>query len=253
MRTNADRMADWHREILRPRLRSCAARARRGLARGWRRGRAAVVDIGLADFDRPLAGRASADTRSRADPAQAARARRRHCPCCCGCSRSSACLWANVPWSERFWGLEGFHKLLVIPLLLAQFRRSERGIYVVYGFFFSCTAMLFASWGLMALWKLWSGLRSGKNSRAAGEGLHRAEHGVSDLRCRAARVRGERWHAQRRLAVGAVLLALIFLGEHFLHRARAHGACDPSAAAGHLRLPLFRLERSARGAVLPRP
>src|SRR5436853_4981281 len=26
-------------------------------------------------------------------------------------------LWANVPWSERFGGLEGFHKLLVVPLL----------------------------------------------------------------------------------------------------------------------------------------
>src|SRR5947209_12315108 len=38
--------------------------------------------------------------------------------------------WANVPWGERFAGLEGFHKLLVIPLLFGQFRRSERGIYV---------------------------------------------------------------------------------------------------------------------------
>src|SRR5262249_41373917 len=49
-------------------------------------------------------------------------------------------LWADVPWGDRYEGLEGFHKLLVIPVLLAQFRRSPRGIYVVYGFFFSCTA-----------------------------------------------------------------------------------------------------------------
>ena len=63
-------------------------------------------------------------------------------------------LWANVPWDERYAGLEGFHKLLVIPLLLAQFRRSERGLYVVYGFIASCTALLIASWGLMVLWKL---------------------------------------------------------------------------------------------------
>src|SRR4051794_35309401 len=41
-------------------------------------------------------------------------------------------LWTDVPWSERYAGLEGFHKLLVIPLLLAQFRRSGRGIYVVH-------------------------------------------------------------------------------------------------------------------------
>jgi len=64
-------------------------------------------------------------------------------------------LWANVPWSERYAGLEGFHKLLVIPLLLAQFRRSGRGIYVVYGFLASCTALLIASWVLIVLWKLW--------------------------------------------------------------------------------------------------
>src|ERR1044072_4630208 len=63
-------------------------------------------------------------------------------------------LWANVPWSERYAGLEGFHKLLVIPLLLTQFRRSERGIYVVYGFLASCTALLIASWGLLVLWQL---------------------------------------------------------------------------------------------------
>ena len=64
-------------------------------------------------------------------------------------------LWANVPWSERYAGLEGFHKLLVIPLLLAQFRRSDRGIYVVYGFLASCVALQIASWVLIVLWKLW--------------------------------------------------------------------------------------------------
>jgi len=71
-------------------------------------------------------------------------------------------LWADVPWSERYAGLEGFHKLLVIPLLLAQFRRSDRGIYVVYGFLASCTALAVASWGLMVLWKLWSVYVPGK-------------------------------------------------------------------------------------------
>jgi len=71
-------------------------------------------------------------------------------------------LWANASWSDRYAGLEGFHKLLVIPLLLAQFRRSERGIYVVYGFAASCTALLLASWGLMVLWKLRSVYVPGK-------------------------------------------------------------------------------------------
>ncbi len=36
-------------------------------------------------------------------------------------------LWADASWSDRLHGLGSFHKLLVIPLLLAQFRRSERG------------------------------------------------------------------------------------------------------------------------------
>ncbi len=34
-------------------------------------------------------------------------------------------LWADIPWRERFDGLGGFHKLLTIPFLFAQFRRSE--------------------------------------------------------------------------------------------------------------------------------
>ena len=46
---------------------------------------------------------------------------------------------------ERIAGLGGFHKLLVIPLLLAQFRRSERGALVLYGFLASCCVLLIAS------------------------------------------------------------------------------------------------------------
>src|SRR5580704_19636136 len=34
-------------------------------------------------------------------------------------------LWADVPWAGRIDGLGGFHRLLAIPLLLAQFRRSQ--------------------------------------------------------------------------------------------------------------------------------
>ena len=33
-------------------------------------------------------------------------------------------LWADVSWSTRIDGLGGYHRLLVVPLLLAQFRRS---------------------------------------------------------------------------------------------------------------------------------
>jgi O-antigen ligase len=57
-------------------------------------------------------------------------------------------LWADVSWRERLDGLEGFHRLLVIPLLLTQFRRSENGIWVLYGFFVSVVVELAASWAL---------------------------------------------------------------------------------------------------------
>ncbi len=59
-------------------------------------------------------------------------------------------LWAEVSWSERFGGLDGFHRLLTIPLLLAQFRRSESGIRVLYGFLASAVILLLTSW-LLAL------------------------------------------------------------------------------------------------------
>lgn len=55
-------------------------------------------------------------------------------------------LWAEVPWNERWGGLESFLKLLVIPLLLLQFRQSERGLWVLAAYAASCTALLLLSW-----------------------------------------------------------------------------------------------------------
>jgi O-antigen ligase len=51
------------------------------------------------------------------------------------CLGAVGMLWADVSWIERFQGLGSFNRLLMIPLLLAQFRRSESGGYVVLGFF----------------------------------------------------------------------------------------------------------------------
>jgi O-antigen ligase len=51
-------------------------------------------------------------------------------------------LWADIPWAERIDGLGGFHRLLVIPLLLAQFRRSQCGPCACYGFLISATVLL---------------------------------------------------------------------------------------------------------------
>jgi len=60
-------------------------------------------------------------------------------------------LWADVGWRERLEGLGGFHKLLLIPLLLTQFRRSDQGWRVVLGFFASALAVLLVSWGLVLI------------------------------------------------------------------------------------------------------
>jgi O-antigen ligase len=57
-------------------------------------------------------------------------------------------LWADVGWTERFQGLDSFHRLLVIPLLLAQFRRTEHGIPVIFGFLISSALALIATYVL---------------------------------------------------------------------------------------------------------
>jgi hypothetical protein len=54
-------------------------------------------------------------------------------------------LWADVPWAARIDGLGGFHRLLAIPLLLVQFRRSQYGPCACYGFLISATVLLVLS------------------------------------------------------------------------------------------------------------
>jgi hypothetical protein len=66
-------------------------------------------------------------------------------------------LWSVAPVAERLGGLQVFLRLLVIPLLLAQFRGSERGMWVLGGFLVSCTALLLLSWMSKAWpWIWWS-------------------------------------------------------------------------------------------------
>ena len=66
--------------------------------------------------------------------------------CCLG---ALGMLWADVGWTARFGGLDGFVRLLMIPLLLAQFRRSEHGSWVVYGFLISSAIVLLVSFVLV--------------------------------------------------------------------------------------------------------
>jgi O-antigen ligase len=58
-------------------------------------------------------------------------------------------LWADVSWSDRIAGLSGFHKLLFIPLLLAQFRRSGHAKWAILGFLASSVVLLVVSWALV--------------------------------------------------------------------------------------------------------
>ena len=68
-------------------------------------------------------------------------------------------LWADVSWHDRLAGLDSFHRLLAIPLLLAQFRRSRNGIWVVCGFFISSVALLIASYAIvLVLGQRWHGV-----------------------------------------------------------------------------------------------
>lgn len=51
-------------------------------------------------------------------------------------------LWADVTWLDRWRGLDSFLKLLAIPLLLVQFRRSDHATWVFAGYLVSCVALL---------------------------------------------------------------------------------------------------------------
>jgi O-antigen ligase len=60
-------------------------------------------------------------------------------------------LWADVALIERWRGLDSFLKLLVIPLLFIQFRRSEHADWVFGGYVIACVALLLASY-VLVLW-----------------------------------------------------------------------------------------------------
>jgi len=121
-------------------------------------------------------------------------------------------VWADVTWSERIVGLGKFHRLLVIPLLLAHFRRSEHGIWVLYGYLAAALGVLVASWALA--------LTPGPTWRGAAFGVPAKDYifqGESFAICavalvvRACEGRAREW----RLALGLVALALLFLADIF--------------------------------------
>jgi O-antigen ligase len=118
-------------------------------------------------------------------------------------------LWADVGWSERFAGLSSFHRMLTIPLFLAQFRRSANAHWPLYGFLASAVALLIASWALVF------GLMSWQTNPVFGVVVHDAiAQSTIFLVCALALI----WLAgdfvverKWRLAIGCAGLAALFL------------------------------------------
>ena len=55
-------------------------------------------------------------------------------------------LWSDAPWAERLHAVGPASRLLVLPLLLYHFERSQRGLWVFTAFLASCTLLMAASW-----------------------------------------------------------------------------------------------------------
>ena len=117
-------------------------------------------------------------------------------------------LWAQAPWAERWEGFTSFARLLVIPVLMVQFRSSERAHWVLLAFAASCTALLALSWIMVA-----TGMkplsRSGSDGVPVRDYIAQAQEFVL---CAAgfAYLAGQRL-IQRRWATGLALLALALL------------------------------------------
>jgi O-antigen ligase len=55
-------------------------------------------------------------------------------------------LWSDAPWGERLHAVGPTAKLLVLPVMLYHFQRSERGLWVFVAFLVSCTLLAVMSW-----------------------------------------------------------------------------------------------------------
>ena len=55
-------------------------------------------------------------------------------------------LWSDAPWGARLYAVVPTAKLLMLPLLLYHFERSERGMWVLTAFLISCGLLMAMSW-----------------------------------------------------------------------------------------------------------
>jgi O-antigen ligase len=117
--------------------------------------------------------------------------------------------WADVPAGERFHGVESFLRLIMIPVLFVQFRRSDQGLWVGAAFLASAVVLLATSYVMINL----------PNALTLGRGYgvpvkdDIAQSGIFTL-CAFAlfRVAVDRWSEGRRgVAVACVALGLLFI------------------------------------------
>jgi O-antigen ligase len=125
--------------------------------------------------------------------------------------------WAAVSWGARWGGLDGFVKLLVIPLMMAHFRRSDCGHRVLVGFLISCVALLIASF-IVTIWPVIHPRPVGNEGvpvkRCILQGLEFTMCAAVLFDFAAAQALMRHWKSVLALAV----LILAFLGDIFLSR-----------------------------------
>jgi O-antigen ligase len=121
--------------------------------------------------------------------------------------------WADVGWDARWEGLDSFWKLLIIPLLMVQFRRSGNGHRVFLGFLVACTLLLVASFAVT----VWPYLPRGSTDRGVAVKSYIIQS-IEFTMCAAGLLylAVDYWRGRRRaLAVALALLGSAFLFDIF--------------------------------------
>jgi O-antigen ligase len=125
-----------------------------------------------------------------------------------------SCLWSEASWTECWRALSGFHKLLLLPLFVVQFRASPRGHWVLVAYLTSCAAVLAVSFvGL-----LWPSIGWRDEFRAGIPVKDHSTQSTEFLICAfalAAVVPGYLESGRKAAALGLVVLMVLFLGNIF--------------------------------------